>query len=137
MRRASRRRVSYVITHNKDDHGHLLGINSLALDTTTLNPETGKPEGILYSAGRDGVIASWDLHLPFRDKKNKNINGSIHKSIESFNEINDMGDMLKKNWEIDDVDLTSQSPPPSTFRQSFQSHTDWVNDIILCHNCES
>ncbi|CAG8767881.1 27061_t:CDS:2, partial [Racocetra persica] len=134
MRRASRRRVSYVITHNKDDHGHLLGINSLALDTTTVNPETGKPEGILYSAGRDGVIASWDLHLPFRDKKTANINGSIHKSTESSNEVNDVG---VKNWEIDDeVDLYSQ-PPSSTFRQSFQSHTDWVNDIILCHNCES
>ncbi|CAG8551256.1 9536_t:CDS:10 [Racocetra fulgida] len=107
MRRASRRRVSYVITHNKDDHGHLLGINSLALDTTTVNPETGKPEGILYSAGRDGVIASWDLHLPFRDKKTANINGSIHKSTESINEVNDVG---VKNWEIDDeVDLYSQT----------------------------
>ncbi|CAG8524535.1 13840_t:CDS:10 [Dentiscutata erythropus] len=141
MRRASRRRVSYVITHNKDDHGHLLGINSLALDITTPNPETGKPEGILYSAGRDGVIASWDLHLPFRNKKNVNINGSIHKSTESLNEINDVGGRQefihpRKNWEIDDeIDFSSQ--PPSTFRQSFQSHTDWVNDIILCHNNES
>ncbi|RIB12846.1 hypothetical protein C2G38_2041481 [Gigaspora rosea] len=142
MRRASRRRVSYVITHNKDDHGHLLGINSLALDTTTPNPETGKPEGILYSAGRDGVIASWDLHLPFRNKKTVNINGSNHKSTESLNEINDVNGKQtfihsRKNWEIDDeIDLYSQ-PPQSTFRQSFQSHTDWVNDIVLCHNNES
>ncbi|GBC09120.1 hypothetical protein RclHR1_08610007 [Rhizophagus clarus] len=146
MRRAAKRKVSYVITHNKDDHGHLLGINSLALDTTTLN-SSGNPRGILYSAGRDGVINSWDLHLPLRKQtmpRYNNLNG-INKVEEdkSKEKVNDDDNVpLQKfddenNWEIDEVALSSQPTPKSTFRQSFQSHTDWVNDIILCHNNET
>ncbi|CAB4373618.1 unnamed protein product [Rhizophagus irregularis] len=146
MRRAAKRKVSYVITHNKDDHGHLLGINSLALDTTTLS-SSGKPEGILYSAGRDGVINSWDLHLPLRKQimpRYSNLNG-INKAEDDKGEKkeNDDDDVPlqkfndEKNWEIDEEALSSQPTPKSTFRQSFQSHTDWVNDIILCHNNET
>ncbi|CAI2176828.1 6755_t:CDS:10 [Funneliformis geosporum] len=144
MRKAAKRKVSYVITHNKDDHGHLLGINSLALDTTTFD-SSGKPGGVLYSAGRDGVINSWDLHLSLRERKipkynYNNLNGIEGKKgnvkdddnipLHQFSEV--------KNWEIDEnASSSSQPTPKSTFRQSFQSHTDWVNDIILCHNNEA
>ncbi|CAG8457094.1 773_t:CDS:10 [Funneliformis caledonium] len=143
MRKTAKRKVSYVITHNKDDHGHLLGINSLALDTTTFG-SSDKPEGILYSAGRDGVINSWDLHLPLRgrtipkynynhlndiDEKKRNVKDDDNIPLHLFNE--------DKNWEIDEDASSSQPTPKSTFRQSFQSHTDWVNDIILCHNKEA
>lgn len=116
MRRAAKRKVSYVITHNKDDHGHLLGINSLALDTTTLS-SSGKPEGILYSAGRDGVINSWDLHLPLRKQtmpRYSNLNG-MNKVEEDKSEKkeNDDDDVPlqkfndEKNWEIDEEALSS------------------------------
>ncbi|CAG8499312.1 1077_t:CDS:10 [Ambispora leptoticha] len=142
MRRA-RRRVSYVITHDQNEHGHLLGVNSLAIDTNTVNPDSGKPEGILYTAGRDGVISSWDLHLPFREKKERrdSLNQKANQISETVNtkEKDDIpiGQQFEdfKNWELDIGELdTTQPSPRSTFRQSFHSHTDWVNDIVLCHN---
>ncbi|CAG8793207.1 14314_t:CDS:2, partial [Acaulospora morrowiae] len=93
-----------------------------------------KSEGILYSAGRDGVIASWDLHLPFRKSGPKNKDAQNNRD----NEVSEKVDDFKSNWEIDDeIDLSSQPPRKSTFRQSFRGHTDWVNDIILCHNNET
>ncbi|CAG8445457.1 6484_t:CDS:10 [Ambispora gerdemannii] len=140
MRRFARRRVSYVITHDQDEHGHLLGVNSLTLDASTVNPDSGKPEGILYTAGRDGVISSWDLHMPFREKREES--DSLNQKAETFNteETDDnfpIGQQLNdfKSWELDSEKLyTTQPSPKSTFRQSFHSHTDWVNDIVLCHN---
>lgn len=45
---------------------HRLGAMSLALDTTTRLEGRNTPEGILYTGGRDGLVMSWDLGLPFR-----------------------------------------------------------------------
>lgn len=45
---------------------HRLGAMSLALDTTTRLEGRNTPEGILYTGGRDGLVISWDLGLPFR-----------------------------------------------------------------------
>ncbi|CAG8570986.1 4003_t:CDS:10 [Diversispora eburnea] len=148
----STRNVSYIITHNKDDHGHLLGINSLALDTRTVNPKTGKPEGILYSAGRDekepivtindlkkrdgGIIQLSDGGIVQLSDGNNSI---LSKSDDDDNiPLEKFSDTKKGHyyWKIDEAN--SFSPPrASTFRQSFRSHTDWVNDIILCHNNET
>ncbi|KAI9096435.1 hypothetical protein DFS34DRAFT_650541 [Phlyctochytrium arcticum] len=62
--RRSRFRVSYII---KDDYGdkqpHRAGINSLALDETTPTEPDGQAGGILYSAGRDAVVTSWECHI--------------------------------------------------------------------------
>ncbi|KAF8533140.1 hypothetical protein BDD12DRAFT_866837 [Trichophaea hybrida] len=51
MARKARHRISYVLPLANSSGGHRLGVNSLAVDL----------QGILYSAGRDGVICSWDL----------------------------------------------------------------------------
>ncbi|KAF5378167.1 hypothetical protein D9615_007561 [Tricholomella constricta] len=48
---------------------HRLGISSLALDTSTQLVGRGAPEGILYSAGRDGLVMSWDLGIPMKKRK--------------------------------------------------------------------
>lgn len=50
----TRRRVSYVISLSNNQQAHCLGINSLAIDSS---------HDVLYSAGRDGIVASWDLDL--------------------------------------------------------------------------
>lgn len=72
MTRTSSRRISYVIRDEQESFGgHLLGVNSLALDTTTV--VNAIPEGILYSAGRDGMIAGWDLHLKDVQSQNRKI----------------------------------------------------------------
>lgn len=73
---------------NEEDDGHprhCLGVNALALDTTTVlagpssaadgSSSDGKrkrtPEGILYTGGRDGLIASWELGLSTRRRKRR------------------------------------------------------------------
>ncbi|RUS29832.1 WD40-repeat-containing domain protein, partial [Jimgerdemannia flammicorona] len=69
MTKATRRKVSYVIKSGSEEHAHRLGVNSLALDITTTHGPEGTPGGILYSAGRDGMVAAWDLHFNFRPRK--------------------------------------------------------------------
>ena len=63
----------------EDQHPrHCLGISALALDLSTAvaphdysasSEKQINPAGILYSAGRDGLIASWELGLPTRKRK--------------------------------------------------------------------
>ncbi|KAF9192874.1 hypothetical protein BGZ51_004637 [Haplosporangium sp. Z 767] len=136
QRPAVTQRISYVLRKDENRNAHLLGVNALALDTTTLTanphqstapqdhhrnkrhsylekhdhrPKYHMPGGILYTGGRDGMIAAWDLHLE----------SPVHRDIPGE---------------------TPEQPkglPPSTFRQSFNHHTDWVNDIVLCHNGET
>lgn len=50
---------------------HTLGVSALALDTSTIIHSSGstvhnKPAGILYSGGRDALVASWELSLPLK-----------------------------------------------------------------------
>ncbi|EEQ32351.1 WD repeat protein [Microsporum canis CBS 113480] len=46
--------LQLVLSASDAPGGHRLGVNGLAVDTTS---------SILYSAGRDGVICAWDLNL--------------------------------------------------------------------------
>ena len=77
QRPAVTQRISYVLRKDENRNAHLLGVNALALDTSTLTaftPDSAShhhhhhhkhslPGGILYTGGRDGMIAAWDLHL--------------------------------------------------------------------------
>ncbi|KAL4872677.1 hypothetical protein BDV12DRAFT_183009 [Aspergillus spectabilis] len=54
-RKLSHQRVTYVLPPPDAPGGHRLGVNGLAIDPVN---------STLYSAGRDGVICSWDLNLP-------------------------------------------------------------------------
>ncbi|KAI8904953.1 hypothetical protein DFJ77DRAFT_479920 [Powellomyces hirtus] len=66
MRRSDRYRVSYALRENYGSQQlHCAGINSLALDETTPTEADGQPGGILYTAGRDSVINSWECHMDF------------------------------------------------------------------------
>jgi WD repeat-containing protein 48 len=56
-----------VFSHPK----HRLPVASLALDSTTHLVGGDSPEGILYTGGRDGMVISWDLHLPMRQRPTK------------------------------------------------------------------
>ncbi|POV99711.1 hypothetical protein PSHT_13410 [Puccinia striiformis] len=85
---------------------HSLGINSLVIDLTTPINHPDQPNGILYSAGKDGLIAAWELNLPTK--------------------------LQHSRFQVDHLKLDHQVPPTS-FRQCVQSHTDWCNDIILCN----
>lgn len=72
-------RIRYVLPFPYSQPGHRLGINSLAIDTATDNG--GAPQGILYSAGRDGMVSAWDLHLPLRKGMVEEINGRFSGKI--------------------------------------------------------
>ncbi|OUM65273.1 hypothetical protein PIROE2DRAFT_69119 [Piromyces sp. E2] len=62
MTNTVKQKISYIVRENYREVGHNSGINSLALDAQT-------PGGILYTAGKDSKIISWDLHL---DDSNRN-----------------------------------------------------------------
>ncbi|KAI9205845.1 uncharacterized protein BJ171DRAFT_53948 [Polychytrium aggregatum] len=61
-------RVSYSIPGPGPLNAHSRGINALALDLTTpVSPTFSNPaSGILYTAGRDGLIHAWDLNIDFK-----------------------------------------------------------------------
>ncbi|KAK9454652.1 hypothetical protein V1511DRAFT_357712 [Dipodascopsis uninucleata] len=168
MVRRTSRKITYLLAADNSHHGHTLGVNALAVDPTarsfndtgmrasevrdSATSEDGDVSGILYSAGRDGLINAWNLH-------DMNIN---RHSIDPFDTLDESGDLS----EIDELDETnghnesSQVPQPqqqpetensrppqagtdktpkqasgkSTFRTQVQMHTHWVNDIILTDN---
>ncbi|KAJ7612520.1 hypothetical protein DFH06DRAFT_151329 [Mycena polygramma] len=145
---------------------HRLGVSALALDTSTQLSARPAPEGILYSAGRDGLVLSWDLALPLRQRNVSDspikrgrwealtgwADDAIDEEAEEAEErpTSDgdiLGDVtalasrrrrpsggvrelpLEEQWQID----PDTPPRGSSFRQCVQTHTDWVNDILLCN----
>lgn len=84
MKAPARRKVSYVVEATDGGRAHRLGVNSLALDSTVHDTcESTGVGGILYSAGRDGVVAGWDLHLPFKRTKTDDLEENDNPSITS------------------------------------------------------
>lgn len=73
---------------------HQLGISSLALDTTTVLAGCDAPGGILYTGGKDGLVASWELHVPHskrRGRRYKNVPGKGTGSRVRWERIGDGG----------------------------------------------
>lgn len=73
MKVTTRRKISYVVKSDNLEQAHCLGVNSLAIDTTNCHSsnEQSTHGGTLYSAGRDGIVASWDLHLNLKQSSNE------------------------------------------------------------------
>ncbi|KAI9279517.1 WD40-repeat-containing domain protein [Umbelopsis sp. AD052] len=122
MRATTRRKVSYVVKNENDDLAHRLGVNSLALDPSAGRYPNSHEGGILYTAGRDGVVAGWDLHMPFQ-------------RAAKFEIDEEDSETPRREWLLDQSAIPTP-PPKSTPRVFSQTHTDWVNDIILCNNKE-
>ncbi|WWC62960.1 uncharacterized protein I303_105558 [Kwoniella dejecticola CBS 10117] len=151
---------------------HCLGITSLALDTSTLLSDSSSPGGILYTGGRDGLVASWELNVPhkkrrggryevqpgrgervkwerigdgaefFDDDEFEDEDGEDNDRLSSEDETDGWVGVTPKQkgevpyedrWELDRDELNAAKPPPTTFRQSAQTHTDWVNAMLLCN----
>jgi hypothetical protein len=74
-------RIRYVLPVSHSQPGHRLGINSLAIDTTTVTNSGEGPGGILYSAGRDGMVSAWDLNLQLKKRVTEDTNGRISADI--------------------------------------------------------
>ncbi|TCD67709.1 hypothetical protein EIP91_012005 [Steccherinum ochraceum] len=56
------------VEHRPQHSRHRLGVACLALDTSTQLVGRPNPEGILYSGGRDGLVISWDLNIPTKQR---------------------------------------------------------------------
>ncbi|CAG8124908.1 unnamed protein product [Penicillium salamii] len=76
--------------------GHRLGVNGLTVD---------HQNSILYSAGRDGVICSWDLDFP-----------------------------LAPSFAPSNGPSTANKPGPTGFKTQVQAHSHWINDIVLAQD---
>ncbi|PWN20863.1 hypothetical protein BCV69DRAFT_177326 [Microstroma glucosiphilum] len=184
---------------------HALPVTSLAIDPSTsiLEGSSSRPRGILYTAGRDGLTASWQLGLQM--KKRHPRSGHPRRSSWSFGaamsggyrgieqddemDYNDPDDddedgedervfggdraaderltrhrgdgipeddddtprgwdllPFERQWQVDEHWLESQDesednehirPPRTSFRSCVQSHTDWINDMVLCNQNQS
>ncbi|BEJ10673.1 hypothetical protein CspHIS471_0100950 [Cutaneotrichosporon sp. HIS471] len=151
---------------------HRLGISALALDTSTVVSGTNAPGGILYTGGRDGLVASWETHVPhtrrrgrrYRPVPGRGTGGRVRwerlgdggPDWEDDDGDDDGGDdssseddegtpdvtggprkrkdlAYEDRWEVDHAAMSRHAPPPTTFRESVQTHTDWVNAMVLCN----
>jgi WD repeat-containing protein 48 len=128
---------------------HCLPVSSLALDTSTIlgGSKDGKPSGILYTGGRDGMIGAWELGLRMKKRRNPKRSFSVEENEGDEEEAAGLLDeqttereMHKSNakhdyseWEIDDESDSIAPTPAAKFRQCIGSHTDWINDIVLCN----
>ncbi|UZJ57017.1 hypothetical protein CBS101457_006337 [Exobasidium rhododendri] len=132
---------------------HCLPVSSLALDTSTIlgGTQDGKPRGILYTGGRDGMIVSWELGLRMKRRRLSNRNYTAEENDEEDDEdeesaagfLDEQSTMRSDNrshrelnqnqWEVDDESDKGAPTPATKFRQCIGSHTDWINDIVLCN----
>ncbi|PYI11151.1 WD repeat protein [Aspergillus sclerotiicarbonarius CBS 121057] len=87
-RKPSHQRVTYVLPLPDAPGGHRLGVNGLTVDTDN---------SILYSAGRDGVVCSWDLNLPLSGaSSSKSSSTTFRNQVQAHSHwINDI--VLTKN----------------------------------------
>ncbi|KAJ5893539.1 hypothetical protein N7495_005230 [Penicillium taxi] len=110
-RKLSHQRVAYVLPLPDAPGGHRLGVNGLTVDRQnsilfSAQNETAfnVDEFLRYSAGRDGVICSWDVDFP-------------KKSLHSSNPYAD----------------ANRKPDPTRLKTQVQAHSHWINDIVLTH----
>jgi hypothetical protein len=59
--KTSRTRLSYILKNDYSDPTHTLGINALAIHSPNDDSIANKSHSILYTAGKDGKINSWDI----------------------------------------------------------------------------
>jgi WD repeat-containing protein 48 len=50
---------------------HSLGVPALALDSSTQLAGKDTPQGLLYTGGRDGLVASWELGIGMKRRKRR------------------------------------------------------------------
>lgn len=82
---------------------HRLGISSLALDTSTQLAGRAAPEGILYSAGRDGLVISWDLGISMKKRKvphNSSLRWRDWEAMTGWADKDELDDLVQSDGDI-------------------------------------
>ncbi len=143
MNKRSSRKLTYVLTPNRQDPeskdgsahtGHTLGVNALAVDPDPQTHLGQNYSSLLYSGGRDGVVAIWgapksemsddcllNLHSETLDSSEALVRNSQNKVLE-----------LNKANQVQNNDATTNS-----YISHSQIHTHWINDIALVNNNQS
>ncbi|KAF7591225.1 hypothetical protein BBP40_001830 [Aspergillus hancockii] len=93
-RKLSHQRITYVLPLPDAPGGHRLGVNGLEID---------KDNSILYSAGRDGVICSWDLNLSLNSFSSPTLGASKPAPTTFRNQV-----QAHSHW-INDIVLTKNN----------------------------
>ncbi|KAE8131811.1 hypothetical protein BDV38DRAFT_263164 [Aspergillus pseudotamarii] len=93
-RKLSHQRITYVLPLPDAPGGHRLGVNGLEIDTDN---------SILYSAGRDGVICSWDLNLSLKSSSPPTLGASKPAPTTFRNQV-----QAHSHW-INDIVLTKNN----------------------------
>jgi WD repeat-containing protein 48 len=136
---------------------HRLPVSALAIDKSTQLVDRSTPEGILYTSGRDGLVAAWELGVPMRKRAPREKERKRHwEALTGWDEAEDDSDeddedvldgiarparpkrsrppVDESGWAYEDRwEVAGDDLKPAQFRQSVQLHTDWINDIVLCN----
>lgn len=136
MAKKASRRLVYVVSSNSSNVGHSLGVNSLAIDPTSQAASANS--GLLYSAGRDGLINVWGLN---------DMNLSGERDVLAMADVtSDIKDISKENSENSKENSKEDSKEKSkdsskkpahgstTNITQAQVHTNWINEIVLVNN---
>ncbi|KAI9660269.1 MAG: hypothetical protein M1831_003577 [Alyxoria varia] len=99
--------ISYVLPLTNTPAGHRLGVNGLA---------TNFQQSLLYSGGRDGVINCW--RLPEEEHHKSDQTGLLNGSSNS--------DAYR-----------AVLPKKTTYVDSVQAHTHWINDLVSTDDYQS
>lgn len=133
-------------TSNNPHPRHTLPVSSLAIDLSTVlqdSPER-RPTGILYTGGRDGMIGAWELGLRLKRRRTSRHFDAAGDDDEDMREsatglLDDEHLQARgEEWVVDEEgegegEEGQRMAPAAKFRQCIGSHTDWINDILLCN----
>lgn len=122
---ASSTAASYFTNAGHSSHPqHRLGVMALALDTsTTLSGRSG-PEGILYSGGRDGLLAAWEQGTSMRRRKHRYGYTQGDRSKYHWETITGWDD----DTEEDDSDEEWTHPSDSSVEETIPYEDRWEPD---------
>lgn len=124
MARKSSKKLVYVLSSNTSDTGHSLGVNALAVDSGNSAASQGAGSGILYSAGRDGLINTWQLN-------------GMDLSISQDSALSLAGIRSPSRPSSIKNKTSTEKYGKTTPSERIQIHTNWVNDMILTSNARS
>ncbi|CDK28908.1 unnamed protein product [Kuraishia capsulata CBS 1993] len=130
-RNKGKREITYALAGAHENAGHSLGVNSLVYSSSSKT---------LFSAGRDGVVASWgptEDHFNSQDRQLdeydtqyntfEDIDNFVKQNSNNENEILSLEYNIRKG--LDSLPADSQSN--YQLKTSMAIHTNWINDIKL------
>lgn len=103
---------------------HRLGVSALAVDLSTHIAGKSSPEGILYSAGRDGLVIAWELGAPTKPRRRK------RKEPVSMRQRDLKGDWKAMTGWDEDQDLSDEDTDDSDANSALDFDENHVLDQL-------